>query len=91
MTAEESNLIDCNFRVTLYMHGGGVAFQHRSGNPQGRYLSVWICGKDRHGKSYVRDIVREIVAERFPDFKIKELDAVVHCVRRKPKTEGAKK
>ena len=39
----------------------------------------------------VRDIVREIVAERFPDFKIKELDAVVHCVRRKPKTEGAKK
>ena len=84
-------MIDCNFRVTLYIHGGGVAFQHRSGNPQGRYLSVWICGKDRHGKSYVRDIVREIVAERFPDFKIKELDAVVHCVRRKPKTEGAKK
>ena len=54
-------------------------------------MSVWICGKDRHGKSYVRDVVREIVAERFPDFKIKELDAVVHCVRRKPKTEGAKK
>lgn len=84
-------MIDCNFRVTLYIHGGGVAFQHRSGNPQGRYLSVWICGKDRHGKSYVRDVVRELVAERFPDFKIEELDAVVHCVRRKPKTEGAKK
>lgn len=91
MTAEESNAIDCNFRVTLYMHGGGVAFQHRSGNPQGRNLSVWICGKDRSAKPYIRNAARELVAAMFPDYKIKECDAVIHCVRRQPKTKGAAK
>ena len=91
MTAEESNLIDCNFRVTLYMHGGGVAFQHRSGNPQGRNLSVWICGTDRSAKPYIRNAARELVAAMFPDYKIKECDAVIHCVRRQAKTEGAAK
>ncbi len=91
MTAEESNLIDCHFRVTLYLHGGGVAFQHRSGNPQADYLSVWICGKDKSGKPYVRDAARAMVAAMFPDYRIRELDVMAHCVRRKPKTKGAAK
>ena len=91
MTAEESNLIDCNFRVTLFLHGVGVAFQHRSGNPQGRNLSVWICGRDGNGKPYVRDAARAMVAAMFPDYRIRELDVMAHCVRRKPKTKGAAK